>query len=214
MRISSNLGSASSTSRPPAERQPVVRPSAEQRLPVLGNGAGIAAGSAQLARKVFEVNLAARCHHREPAARVLELTHVAGPVERLEISRHLRPQRLWLGGDLAGGPFEKVREQHGYVRAPFPQGGSVHADDVEAVEEILAERPGLHARIQILVRGRDNPYVDSHRHMTPDAVELAVGEHAKQACLKLCRHVADLVEEQGAPVGLFENGRPAGTGRR
>jgi hypothetical protein len=37
-----------------------------------------------------------------------------------------------------------------------------------------------------------------------DAVELAVRQHAQQARLQVERHVADLVEEQGAAVGLLE----------
>jgi hypothetical protein len=37
-----------------------------------------------------------------------------------------------------------------------------------------------------------------------DAVELALLQHAQQAGLRLRRHVADLVEEQRAAVGLLE----------
>ena len=40
--------------------------------------------------------------------------------------------------------------------------------------------------------------------MAADAVELAVGEHAQQARLQVGRHVADLVEEQRAALGLLE----------
>jgi hypothetical protein len=44
--------------------------------------------------------------------------------------------------------------------------------------------------------------------MAADPVELAVGQHAQQAGLQLGRHVADLVEEQGAAVGLLEAAPP------
>jgi hypothetical protein len=42
------------------------------------------------------------------------------------------------------------------------------------------------------------------RRLAADAVELALGQHAQQARLQRRRHVADLVEEQRAAVGLFE----------
>ncbi len=40
--------------------------------------------------------------------------------------------------------------------------------------------------------------------MAADPVELAIGQHAQQAGLGVGRHVADLIEEQGAAVGLLE----------
>ena len=47
-----------------------------------------------------------------------------------------------------------------------------------------------------------------HRAVAADAVELAVGQHAQQARLQVERHVADLVEEQRAAVGLLEAAAP------
>jgi hypothetical protein len=42
------------------------------------------------------------------------------------------------------------------------------------------------------------------RCLATDAVELALGEHAQQPGLQRRRHVADLVEEQRAAIGLLE----------
>ena len=52
------------------------------------------------------------------------------------------------------------------------------------------------------------------RLVAADAVELAVGEHAQQARLQVGRHVADLVEEQRAAVGLLEAAAPRRLRRR
>ena len=78
------------------------------------------------------------------------------------------------------------------------------ADHVEAVVEVLAEQALLHPRLEVLVGGGDHAHVRRERRVAADAVELAVGEHAQQARLQVGRHVADLVEEERAAVGLLE----------
>ena len=54
------------------------------------------------------------------------------------------------------------------------------------------------------MRGGDHAHVGLDRLVAADAIELAVGQHAQQARLQLERHVADLVEEQRAALGLLE----------
>src|SRR5207244_432487 len=58
--------------------------------------------------------------------------------------------------------------------------------------------------LQVAVRRRDEPYVDADRLVAADARHLAVLDHAQQLRLQLVRHVADLVEEDGAAVGVLE----------
>src|SRR5690606_7213571 len=50
------------------------------------------------------------------------------------------------------------------------------------------------------------------RLMASDTIEVAVREHAQQARLQLGRHVADLVEEQRAALGLLEAAAAHGGG--
>ena len=64
--------------------------------------------------------------------------------------------------------------------------------------------PWRTALLEVLVRGGDDAHVRLHRCVPADAVVLAVGEHAQQAHLQIGRHVADLVEEQRAALGLLE----------
>ena len=61
-----------------------------------------------------------------------------------------------------------------------------------------------HALLQILVSGRDHAHVHANRRLAADAIELAFRQHAQQARLQRRGHVADLVEEQRAAVGLLE----------
>ena len=90
------------------------------------------------------------------------------------------------------------------VLAAIGQARNVDADDVQAVEQVFAELAGLHQGFQVLVRGGNDAHVDPHRRVAADPVELAIGQHAQQAGLGVGRHVADLVEKQGAAVGLLE----------
>ena len=90
------------------------------------------------------------------------------------------------------------------VVLPLAQRRQAHAHDVEAMQEVLAEEPQPHALLEILVRGGDHADIRLLRSVAADAVVLAVGEHAQQAHLQVGRHVADLVQEQRAALGLLE----------
>ncbi len=92
-------------------------------------------------------------------------------------------------------------------------GGHAHLDDVEPVEEVLAEASRRdHAR-EIAVRGGDDPGVDRLFAGAADRADHLLLEHAEQARLHLLRHLADLVEEDGAL--RWPRGRgPCGRGRR
>jgi acyl-CoA reductase-like NAD-dependent aldehyde dehydrogenase len=54
------------------------------------------------------------------------------------------------------------------------------------------------------VGGGNHAHVDADQLAAADAEELALGQHPQQARLQRRRHVADLVEEQRAAVGLLE----------
>ncbi len=58
------------------------------------------------------------------------------------------------------------------------------------------------------MRGGDHAHVDVDRGLAADPVELALRQHAQQPGLQRHRHVADLVEEQRAAVGLLEAPAP------
>ena len=83
-------------------------------------------------------------------------------------------------------------------------GGSTHVDDVQPVEQILAEPSLLHRLLQIDVRGRDDADIDLDDFHAAEAHELALLHHAQQLGLRLERNVADLVEEDAALVGEVE----------
>ena len=80
--------------------------------------------------------------------------------------------------------------------------------DVDSVVEILAEPRGLHLLVEVLVGGRDHPDVDGLGLVLPYARDGAFLQGAQQLHLQRGRHLADLVEEQGAAVRRLEPSWP------
>ena len=76
--------------------------------------------------------------------------------------------------------------------------------DVEAEEQVLAEQALLDQHAQILVGGGDDADIGLDRRAPADGGVFALLQHAQKAGLRLHRHVADLVEEQRAALGLLE----------
>ena len=77
-------------------------------------------------------------------------------------------------------------------------------DDVEPVEQVLAELARLDQLGQVAVGGGDDAHVHLDRVGRADPLDLALLQHAQQLHLGGERDVADLVEEDGAAVGGVE----------
>ncbi len=102
------------------------------------------------------------------------------------------------------GAIEKETQQRWNILTAFAQRRDMYADDIESMIKIFAEASFLDQRFQVLMRRGDDAHVDLDRRMATDTVELAVGQHPQQTRLQFGRHVADLIEEQTAAVGLLE----------
>jgi len=68
----------------------------------------------------------------------------------------------------------------------------------------LRKRPSLDLGFEIGVGRRDDPHVHLAIGRRPDAADLALLEHPQEPDLHRGAHLADLVEEDRAPVGLLE----------
>ena len=147
-------------------------------------------------------------------ADVLELPHVAGKRERGERLQRVVGQHLRLDGELARALLQEMPGERRDVVRPLAQRRQAQAHDVEAMQQVLAEQPLPHALLEVLVRRRDDAHVRLQRRVAADAVVLAVGEHAQQAHLQVGRHVADLVQEQRAALGLLEAAAAQRSARR
>ena len=94
--------------------------------------------------------------------------------------------------------------EHRDVLAPVAQGRRGDGDDVEPVEEILAEALVPHELRQVLVGGGDDAHVHAQRARAPHALELALLQHAENLRLGDGREIGDLVEEERSAVGQLE----------
>ena len=109
-----------------------------------------------------------------------------------------------------------LREQRDVVAA-IAQRWHAHRDDVQAVEEILAEPTGLDLTGEVDVRGGDQADVDATGLAArAEALDLALLQHAQELDLHVAGDLADLVEEQRAAVRGLEPAiaRGGGAGER
>src|SRR5690606_19801273 len=100
-------------------------------------------------------------------------------------------------------PQEMVRQHH-HVRPAETERGHLDVNDVEAVVEIFAKAPRLHVGRQIAVGGREQADIGADRIVAADALEGALLEHLEELHLRELRDLTDLVEKEGAAVGLLE----------
>ncbi len=142
---------------------------------------------------------------------VAELADVAGPGPGAEA---VVPGGLDAGDGVAvfvlGAGDEAVGEGTDVVGA-VAEGGELDDDDVEAVEEVLAEGAVGDGGMEVAVGGGDEADIDLEGLRAADAHDFAVFEDAEELDLDGGGGVADLVEEEGAALGALEG--PAVEGR-
>ena len=77
-------------------------------------------------------------------------------------------------------------------------------NDVQPEEQVLAELALLNEVAKVAMRRGDDAHVGADCGAAADGHVFALLQDTKQPRLRLHRHVADLVEEQGAALGLLE----------
>ena len=77
-------------------------------------------------------------------------------------------------------------------------------EHVDAVVQILAEPALGDQRRQVTIGGGNDPHVEGNLVLPAHAADAARLQRTQQAGLRVCRHVADLVEEQRAAMRLLE----------
>ena len=143
---------------------------------------------------------------------VAQLAHVAGPrlgAQPCEGGRRQAAHRAALvGGDRA----REVLGQGVDVVAAIAQRRQRQAQRVEAVVEVGAEPAGFDVGGEVAVGRRDHADVDGELGAGTDGPDGALLEGAQELGLQAARQLADLVEEDGAAVGLGEQAGAIGAG--
>ena len=94
--------------------------------------------------------------------------------------------------------------QQQHVGAPSAQRRHVDLDHVDAEEQVLAEPLFFDGRLQVAIRGRQDPHVERHLLVAADRADLPFLQGPQQFGLHRQRHLADFVQQQRAAVGLQE----------
>ena len=99
---------------------------------------------------------------------------------------------------------EEVFQQQGNIVDPLAQRRDADRQHVQAVEEVLPEAAGGGQGLQVLIGGGDDADIAMNRGVAPDALELLFLQQPQQFRLRARRHIAHLVHEDRAAVGLLE----------
>ena len=97
--------------------------------------------------------------------------------------------------------------EQGDVLPALAQRGQVDGDHVQPVVEVLAEAAGADLAAQVAGGGRHQADLDARGLHATHPLELALLDRAQELHLHLHRDLADLVEEERAPVGQLESTR-------
>src|SRR3989441_5504831 len=156
-----------------------------------------------------------RREYQEPLDGIGQLPDVPGPPVPLEDPHRVRRQRL-LTQPAPLVQRQEVRRQTWDVLRPLAQRRQDDAEDVETVQEVLAEPTGAHQLVDIAVGGHDDADVYRDRSHPAHPAQLAVIEHLEELRLHLRRHLSELVEKQRSALCELEEPRLLGhrTGER
>ena len=141
--------------------------------------------------------------HR-PLDDTLQLAHVTGPVVVLEGVQGVFRHGLDLLSCFLIEFGDKIIDKKRDVFLALPERRDRDGENIEPVEQVFPESALPDLFLQIPVGGRNDPHIDLDGFGAAQPLKLAVLDDPEQLGLKIHRHLADLVEKQGAVVGKFE----------
>src|SRR5713101_510835 len=93
--------------------------------------------------------------------------------------------------------------QHEHILSALSQWGNRDRNHTESVKQVFTKESLLHGLLQVYVRGGQHPRVDFDLFTSSDALDPAILKEAKQLDLEAQWHLAHLIEEQRAPLGVL-----------
>ena len=154
--------------------------------------------------QIAGVDLVAFGHHGGVADGILQFADVAGPGVALEEEARAGGYTTNLLAELLREFRDEVLDEERQVLFAFGEGGDRDFDHGEAVVEVLAKELVGDRLAQVAVRRGDDADVDLACLEGADALDLLVLQGAQELGLSGDGHVADLVEEERAFAGGFE----------
>ena len=143
---------------------------------------------------------------------VTQLSHISRPVILPECFSHvvLKPTHSLTQ------PLAKRRDvvlsKLNHVVTAVSQRRNIDLNHGQPVVKVEPEAARLALCPQVPIRGRDDPCVERNVLQSTDSAECSFFKHAQKFCLQAELQLADLVQQEGAALGLFEHSFFAGLG--
>src|SRR5712691_2999336 len=175
----------------------------------LGPGRRRPRGETVVGRQICWFEQIARAERNHRAQHVAQLADVARPlmgaerVDQILAERYLRRSDRFLGEDMS--------DERALVLSIGEPRQRQH-EALQPIEEILAKLAPPDLLLQLAVRRAHQPDADLDRTFGARRDHFALLQHVQQSSLERIRQVADLVQEQGAAVGLYDFARLSLTG--
>ena len=179
-------------------------------LDMLGQGHR-SAGRLVAALVEFETAVIVAQQH-EAFGDIAQLAHIARPVIGHQPLVYMGIHGRSLLAVACRRHQQEMLEQQRDVFPSLAQRRDFQGHHIEAVVEILAERAARGGLAQVDLAGGDDADVEVDGTVRADALEGALLQHAQQPYLCGQGHGFDLVEEQGAALGILELADARGLG--
>src|SRR5258706_16469237 len=95
-------------------------------------------------------------------------------------------------------------DEFGYVLAALDERRHLERNNVQPVEEVLAEASGNHLALEVAAGRGYDANVNAHSRAAADALEFLLDEHSKELALRVDGHIGNLIDIQGAVVCFFQ----------
>src|SRR5258708_7481968 len=155
-------------------------------------------------REVIRRNLGPLGDEHAALDHVFELADVAGPpVADQDVVRRRR-DRLDVALMTCLVLLEEVLAQERNVLGALAERGHAQGDRVDPEIEVFAQLPVAEGCVEVDIRGADETEVDADDPIAADRPVLTLLDDAKQLGLQIRRHLADLVEQERAPLRHLE----------
>ena len=136
--------------------------------------------------------------------RVLQFPHVAGPGVPVEQREHLGGEAK-IGTLVALGELgEKVLRQERNVVPPFSKRRNRDLNDRKPIKQIAPKRSFGDHLLEIAVRRRDDPDIDSTWPVLPDAIDLSSLKCPQDLRLQCEGYLSDFVQKERTAVRSLE----------
>jgi len=165
---------------------------------------GTEAGDLEVRREVFDAELGAVGKDHGAFDDIFQLADIALPFVLLKPFEEGGAHAVDAFAAFEGEDVEVVIRDDGNILFAAAERWQGNAEYIEPVEEVFAELAFGGLRLKISVGCGDDADIDFCRPGIPDLDEFAGLQHTQQLGLKIDMHFTDLVEEEGALVGLLD----------